>query len=162
MRLDRYDIKILQILHNQGRITKSGLAEAINLSVSPCWERVKRLEESGVIQGYTARINPDLLFKRSPVLVEMSLKHHNIAAFERFEAAMQGCPEVAECYATGGGIDYILKVMCRDIDQYQRLVDSWLTSDLGIERYFTYIVTKTIKQQESELELSPDVIDDKS
>lgn len=161
MRLDRYDIKILQILNQQGRITKSGLAEAINLSISPCWERVKRLEESGVIQGYTARINPDLLFKRSPVLVEMSLKQHNIAAFDRFEAAIQACPEVVECYATGGGIDYILKVMCKDIDQYQRLIDRWLTSDLGIERYFTYIVTKTIKQQQTELELNPDVIDDK-
>ncbi|MDX1268575.1 MAG: Lrp/AsnC family transcriptional regulator, partial [Oceanisphaera sp.] len=59
MRLDRYDIKILQILHRQGRITKSGLADAISLSISPCWERVKRLEEAGIIEGYGVRINSE-------------------------------------------------------------------------------------------------------
>jgi len=64
---------------------------------------------------------------------------------------MLDCPEVTECYATGGGIDYIVKVMARDIDQYQRLIDRWLMADLGIERYFTYIVTKTIKRSEPPL-----------
>lgn len=162
MRLDRYDIQILQILHKQGRITKSGLAEAINLSVSPCWERVKRLEESGIIEGYGARINSDLLFKRSPVLLEVSLKQHNAEAFQRFEAAAQSCDEVVECYATGGGVDYILKMMCKDIDQYQRLIDRWLASDLGIERYYTYIVTKTIKQKKPGLELNTSVTESSS
>ncbi|WP_107850366.1 Lrp/AsnC family transcriptional regulator [Oceanimonas marisflavi] len=158
MRLDRYDIKILQILSQQGRITKSGLAEAINLSLSPCWERVKRLEDAGIIQGYGARINTEVLFKRSPVLVEVTLKQHNADAFRIFEQAMMQCEEVVDCYATGGGVDYILRVMCDGIDQYQRLIDTWLTSGLGIERYFTYIVTKTIKQQSSLLEFSPKVL----
>ncbi|WP_432471495.1 Lrp/AsnC family transcriptional regulator [Amphritea sp. HPY] len=162
MRLDRYDIQILQILHQQGRITKSGLAEAINLSISPCWERVKRLEESGVIEGYGARINSELLFKRSPVLLEVSLKQHSAEAFQRFESAVQTCEEVVECYATGGGVDYILKVMCKDIDQYQRLIDNWLDSDLGIERYYTYIVTKTIKQQRQQLNFDQSLADEKT
>ena len=61
MKLDRYDLKILEILSRDGRITKSKLAEAINLSVSPCWERVRRLEKAGIIEGYGARINPDAL-----------------------------------------------------------------------------------------------------
>jgi Lrp/AsnC family transcriptional regulator of ectoine degradation len=151
MRLDRYDMQILQILHEQGRITKSGLAEAINLSVSPCWERVKRLEAAGIIKGYGAIIDPELLCKRSPVLLEVSLKQHSAEAFQRFESAVQAYEEVVECYATGGGVDYILKVMCKDIDQYQRLIDRWLGSDLGIDRYYTYIVTKTIKQQPQQL-----------
>ncbi len=158
MRLDRYDIKILHILHQQGRITKSGLAEAISLSISPCWERVKRLEDAGIIQGYGARINSEILFRRSPVLVEVSLKQHSAEAFHRFEQAMLRCEEVVDCYATGGGVDYILRVMCDGIDQYQRLIDGWLESELGIERYFTYIVTKTIKQQVSKLEFSPSVL----
>lgn len=150
MRLDKYDIKILQILSREGRITKSSLAEAINLSISPCWERVKRLEEAGVIQSYGARINTEILLKRSPVLLEISLKDHLAQTFDKFEAAVQNCDEVVECYATGGGVDYILKVMCESIDQYQRLIDTWLTADLGIERYFTYIVTKTVKRPQSE------------
>jgi len=153
MRLDSYDLKILRILQSNGRITKSSLAEAINLSISPCWERVKRLEEAGIIRGYGAQLNTEILVKRAAVLVEISLKQHNREAFQRFEKAMQDCPEVTECYATGGGIDYIVKVMARDIDQYQRLVDRWLMTDLGIERYFTYIVTKTIKHGAPPLEL---------
>lgn len=158
MRLDRYDIKILHILHEQGRITKSGLAEAINLSVSPCWERVKRLEDAGIIQGYGARINTEALFKRTPVMVEVTLKQHNADAFQRFEKAMMQCDEVVDCYATGGGVDYMLRVMSEGIDHYQRLIDSWLVSDLGIERYFTYIVTKTIKQQAFKLEFLPNML----
>jgi len=153
LRLDRYDIKILQILSREGRITKSSLAQEINLSISPCWERVKRLEKSGIIVGYGARINADVLIKRSPVLLEVTLKQHIAQTFAKFEATVQNCDEVVECYATGGGVDYILKIMCESIDQYQSLIDSWLTADLGIERYFTYIVTKTIKHKQDSLEL---------
>lgn len=152
MRLDNYDLKILRILQQNGRITKSGLAEAINLSVTPCWERVKRLEDCGIILGYSARINTEILFKQSTVLVEISLKKHNLEAFQRFESTMQECPLVTECYATGGGIDYLLKVVAMDIDQYQRLIDEWLQADIGIERYFTLIVTKMIKHTPPQLE----------
>ncbi|CAM2772955.1 Lrp/AsnC family transcriptional regulator [Vibrio mytili] len=153
MRLDRYDVKILQILHNNGRITKSHLAAEINLSVSPCWERVKKLEQAGIIQGYGAKVNTDVLLKKTSVMVEVSLKEHNAQAFKRFEELVKHTPEVTECYATGGGVDYILKIQSEDIDQYQRLIDKWLDSEVGIERYFTYIVTKTIKRDSDSLEI---------
>lgn len=146
MRLDRYDIQILQILQQQGRITKTDLAAAINLSVSPCWERVKRLEKSGIIEGYGARINRQVLCKHTTVLVEISLSSHSASSMQRFEQAMTECEQVVDCYATGGGVDYVLRVLCDGIDQYQRLMDHWLDSELGIDKYFTYIVTKTIKQ----------------
>jgi len=147
MRLDRYDLKILEILSRDGRITKSRLAEAINLSVSPCWERVKRLEKAGVIEGYSARINPDAIVKRTPVWVQIELKQHNAESFIRFERMAAETEAVAECFAIGGGMDYLVKIETGDIDAYQRLIDAWLVSDLGIERYFTYIVTKTVKRQ---------------
>ncbi len=150
MRLDRYDIKILQILSKEGRITKSSLAEQISLSVSPCWERVKRLEEAGIIKGYGARINSNFLMKRSIVMLEVTLKQHSSQTFDKFEATIQNCDQVIDCYATGGGVDYILSVMVENIDEYQLLIDSWLTSELGIERYYTYIVTKTVKQRSNE------------
>jgi len=163
LRLDRYDIKILQILSKEGRITKSSLAEEINLSVSPCWERVKKLEEAGIIEGYGARINLDSLMKRSPVMLEISLKQHIAKTFEKFEATVKNCDEVVECYATGGGVDYILRIMCESIDQYQRIIDSWLIADLGIERYYTYIVTKTVKQQDrAKLEFATALLEEKS
>ena len=146
MKLDRYDLKILDFLSRDGRITKSKLAEAINLSVSPCWERVKRLEKAGVIEGYTARINADVLVPRNPVWVQIELKQHNAESFSRFEALVMQTPEVTECVAVGGGVDYLVKFEARTIDSYQRLMDKWLVSEAGIERYFTYIVTKTVKR----------------
>jgi Lrp/AsnC family transcriptional regulator, regulator of ectoine-degradation genes len=146
MKLDRYDLKILEILSRDGRIAKSRLAEAINLSVSPCWERVRRLERAGIIEGYSARINTRALVRRTPVWVQIELKQHNAESFARFEARVQETPEVTECVAVGGGVDYLIKVEADSIDAYQRLIDAWLTSDAGIERYFTYIVTKTVKQ----------------
>lgn len=148
MKLDRYDLKILEILSRDGRITKSKLAEAINLSVSPCWERVRRLEKAGIIQGYGARIHPEVLVSRTPVWVQIELKQHNAESFARFEALVHNTPAVSECVAVGGGVDYLIKVEADSIDAYQRLIDAWLTSDVGIERYFTYIVTKTVKRPE--------------
>ncbi|OOE43174.1 AsnC family transcriptional regulator [Salinivibrio kushneri] len=158
MKLDKFDIKILQILQQDGRITKSNLAQTINLSVSPCWERVKRLEQAGIIEGYGARINPDAVVKLNTVLVEITLGQHDVDSFQRFERAMQVCDDVKECWATGGGIDYIVRLGVTDIDYYQRLIDSWLTDDLGIKQYYTYIVTKQVKRPSLTLPLeTPDI-----
>ncbi|MCP1457855.1 MULTISPECIES: Lrp/AsnC family transcriptional regulator [Pseudomonas] len=144
-KLDRYDLKILQILAEDGRITKSSLAEAINLSVTPAWERVRKLEAAGLIIGYRAQIDWGAVFKRQQVLVEITLARHTAQDMRRFEQRMIAAPEVAFCYATGGGVDYLAMIQAPDVDAYQRFVDQLLLEDLGIERYFTYIVTKIIK-----------------
>ena len=146
MKLDSYDLNILLTLQREGRMTKLKLAEAINLSPSACWERLLRLEQNGVIRGYHAEIDLDRLVKTVTVLVELTLKYHRAYDFNRFEQAVRAQPEVVECFATGGGIDYLLKIVTCDIESYQRLMDRWLADDIGIERYFTYIVTKTVKQ----------------
>lgn len=149
IKLDRYDLKILRILAGDGRITKSSLAEAINLSVSPAWERVRKLEDAGLIKGYRAQIDWSALFKQQQVLVEITLARHTAQDMKRFEQRLQQAPEVGFCYATGGGVDYIAMIQARDIDHYQRFIDQLLLDDVGIERYFTYIVTKVIKTQEA-------------
>jgi len=151
MKLDRYDLKILEILARDGRITKSKLADAINLSVSPCWERVKRLEKAGVIQGYSARIDTQVLVPRNAVWMQLELKKHDAASFACFEALVMETTEVTECIAVGGGVDYLVKFEVLSIDSYQRLIDRWLVSDVGIERYFTYIVTKLVKKSEPDI-----------
>ena len=145
MKLDKIDLKILSALQTDGRMTKLRLAEAVNLSPTACWERLSRLEKNGVITGYTARINTDKFMRRTTVLLEITLKSHQQADFQRFEAAILKEPAVVSCDATGGGIDYILKVVASDIDDYQRLIDRLLQLNLGIERYFTYVVTKNVK-----------------
>lgn len=147
MKLDRYDLAILRILADDGRITKSRLAEEINLSISPAWERVKRLEEGGVIRGYRADIDWVRAFKGSRVVVEVTLARHTAHDMRRFEERIAAAPEVVQCHATGGGVDYVMHVMSRDIDHYQRFIDSLLTDELGIEKYFTYIVTKVVKSR---------------
>jgi Lrp/AsnC family transcriptional regulator, regulator of ectoine-degradation genes len=145
MKLDKIDLKILAALQRDGRMTKLRLAEAVSLSPTACWERLSRLEKNGVITGYTARINTDGFARRTTVLVEITLRSHQQADFDRFEAAILKEPAIISCDATGGGVDYILKIVSDDIDSYQRLVDRLLKLELGIERYFTYVVTKNVK-----------------
>jgi Lrp/AsnC family transcriptional regulator of ectoine degradation len=144
-RLDAIDLKILATLQSQGRITKAALADAVNLSPTPCWERLKRLEQSGLIHGYRAEIDLDKLGAVATILVEIVLKQHRYEDFQRFETAIRQIDEVVACYATGGGIDYLLKVTAPDIDGYQRLIDRLLLAEIGIDRYFTYIVTRVVK-----------------
>lgn len=145
MKLDEFDLKILEALQRNGRMTKVQLAREINLSPSPCWERVRQLEASGLIRGYHAEIDIDRLMNLSMVLVEVTLKSHRAEDFERFEEVIRTIPEVMECYATGGGFDYLLKVVAPNIDYYQHLIEGLLDADIGIDRYYTYFVTKSIK-----------------
>lgn len=145
MKLDTYDVRILAALQRDGRMTKLRLAEEIGLSPSPCWERMRRLEKAGLIRGYHADIATDQLLHPATILVEITLRSHQARDFERFQHAIADVPEIVECYATGGGIDYLLKVVALDIDHYQRVIDGLLTAEVGIDRYFTYIVTKQVK-----------------
>ena len=145
MKLDEYDLKILEIIQNEGRITKTRLAEKINLSPSPTWERLKKLEESGIISGYSGRINLKKIVPVTTVMVEVILIHHQMEDFNRFEKAVSSMSEIVECLAIGGGIDYLLRVMTGDIDTYQRFMDSLLQKEIGIDKYFSYVVTKPVK-----------------
>lgn len=143
--LDAIDLKILATLQTEGRVTKLALAERVNLSPTPCWTRLKRLEKAGFIKAYRAELDLAKLGSATTVLVEITLKQHRYEDFEAFERAVRQVPEIVECLATGGGIDYLLKVVTKDIDAYQRLIDELLTAGIGIDRYFTYVVTRTVK-----------------
>jgi Lrp/AsnC family transcriptional regulator of ectoine degradation len=145
LRLDERDLKILAVLQKNGRITKTELAERVNLSPTPCWERLKKLEKSGIIEGYSANISLKILGSFSVIFMEAEINSHRADDFEKFENALQDIPEVAECWAVGGGIDYVLKFVCKDVDTYQRRVDDMLNSDIGLRRYYSYVVTKPVK-----------------
>lgn len=146
MKLDTLDLKILCTLQADGRITKLKLAEAVNLSPSACFERMRRLEQQGLITGYHADVDLRKLMRTSFIFVEVTLKSHRRVDFERFEKHINAVPEVLECYAIGGGVDYILKMVATDIAHYQDEIDALLEADIGIDRYFTYIVTKPVKR----------------
>ncbi len=145
IKLDALDLKILTALQRQGRMTKVKLADSINLSVSPCWERLRRLEREGVISGYRAEINLDKLMKTSMVWCEISLKHHRREDFDIFERYIGEISQVLECWAIGGTIDYLMRVVTPDLDAYQELMEGLLAADIGIDRYVTCAVTKRVK-----------------
>ena len=147
LRLDAIDLKILDAVQRDGRITKLALAEQVGLSPTPCWVRLHRLEKAGIISGYHARVAIRTVLPVATVLLEVSLGSHRQADFDRFERVVREVPEIVACWSVGGGVDYVLKVMARDIDAYQRLIDGLLEREIGIDRYFTYIVTKTVKEE---------------
>lgn len=144
-KLDKIDLRILEALRRDGRMTKLRLAETVHLSPAACWERLARLEKTGIIAGYAARIDVGRLGRFTTVLVEVTLSSHRQADFQRFEAAVQNEPLIVACDATGGGVDYIMRVVAADIEAYQALIDRLLAAEIGIDRYVTYVVTKTIK-----------------
>lgn len=147
MKLDTVDLRILDAIQRDGRITKLALAEKVGLSPTPCWMRLQKLEKAGIVSGYHAHLNLRKIAPVATVLMEVTLSNHRQADFDRFERTITGLDEVVACWSVGGGVDYVLKVMAPDIDTYQRFVDGLLNREIGIERYFTYIVTKTIKEE---------------
>lgn len=146
-KLDPIDLKILDAIQRDGRITKLALAEQVGLSPTPCWMRLRKLEKTGIVSGYHARIAMRVVAPVATVLMEVTLANHRQADFDRFERVIRDVPEIVACWSVGGGVDYLLKVMARDIDAYQRLVDGLLEREIGIDRYFTYIVIKTVKDE---------------
>ena len=147
MKLDAVDLRILDAIQRDGRITKLALAEKVGLSPTPCWMRLQKLEKGGVVSGYHAHLNLRRIAPVASVLMEVTLANHRQADFDRFERAIAAIAEVVACWSVGGGVDYVLKITTPDIDAYQRLVDSLLQRDIGIDRYFTYIVTRTVKDE---------------
>lgn len=145
MKLDARDIAILRVLSTEGRISKAALAERVGLSPTPCWERLRKLEKAGLIEGYRAEIALRKLGPHITVFVAAELAGHTAANFRAFESAIAGHDEITACWALGGGFDYLLQIVTRDIDAYQRLIDTLLDTRVGLARYYTYIVTKPVK-----------------
>ncbi len=143
MRLDRIDMKILVALQDQGRMTNVVLADAVGLSPSPCLLRVKRLEQAGYISGYGATINLQKLGETITVFTEITLADHTKEYFIRFETALKRIDEVVECHMVSGGYDYLVKFVTRGLTHYQSLIETMLERNLGISKYFSYVVIKS-------------------
>lgn len=152
LKLDDRDLKILSILGREGRISKTELAKRVNLSAAPTWERLKRLEDAGIIVGYRAAVELRKLAPHVTVFMAAELESHRAEDFQAFERVLAPLDEVVACWAVGGGFDYVLQIVTRDIDSYQRLVDYLLEAHVGLARYFTYVVTKAVKASPPPLE----------
>jgi len=147
-KLDERDIQILSILQEEGRITKTALADRLNLSLTPSWDRLQRLEEEGIIESYGARLSSPFLKNFHLVITEVELESHKEGEFARFEDAIMGFDEVLSCWSVGGGLDYILKILVKDVSDYQDFLKKVLKADIGLRRYFSYAVLDKIKDTE--------------
>lgn len=145
MKFDRYDVKILEALQGDGRLPTARLAEKIGLTASPTWERVRKLEETGVLRGYHADIAADKITDLTQVLVPVALERHRAQDFKLFEQAVAKVPEIVACWAVGGEVDYILQFIVADVRSYQAVIEETLGADVGIRQYWSYIVTKAVK-----------------
>lgn len=146
LKLDAIDLRILDAIQKDGRITKLALAERVGLSPTPCWLRLRKLEKAGIVTGYHARIAARKVAPLTQVIMQVTLGAHRQADFDRFEKAVCALPEVLACWSVGGGVDYFVLLATRDIETYQALVDRILAQEVGIDRYFTYVVTRQVKQ----------------
>ncbi|UWQ32389.1 Lrp/AsnC family transcriptional regulator [Leisingera sp. M527] len=149
--LDATDIRILSAVQKHGQLSKTKLAEIVNLSPTPCWARLTRLKTAGFIRGYHADIALDRVCDFTQVIVTVSLAHHRKSDFDRFEVHIRKLDEFTECIATGGGMDYVLKVFTPSLAAFQDVMDGLLAAELGIDRYMTYIVTRHVKSTQPNL-----------
>ncbi len=143
--LDRIDLHILSVLQEDGRIAMKDLAEQVGLSLTPCIERVKRMERDGVISGYHARVNPQALGLQILVFVEITLHQKSEKAFDRFRRAMFSIPEVMECHLVSGDFDYLIKARIPEMSEYRRLLGEILhVADAGQSK--SYVVMEELKE----------------
>ncbi|RJF96818.1 winged helix-turn-helix transcriptional regulator [Noviherbaspirillum cavernae] len=144
--LDKIDKHILQLLQQDGRMAMKELAEQVGLSITPCIERVKRMERDGVISGYYARINPAAVGVNLLVFVEITLNHKSAKTFEQFRREVLRIPEVMECHLVSGDFDYLIKARIREMAEYRKLLGDMLLQLPGAAQSKSYVVMEEIKE----------------
>jgi Lrp/AsnC family leucine-responsive transcriptional regulator len=143
--LDRIDRRILKILQEDGRMAVTDIARQVNLSVTPCLARVRRLETAGFIRGYFAQLDPDRLGLSLQAFVTVNLDRTTPDVFDRFSQAMHRFDEVIECQMVGGGFDYLVKVRVRDMKMFRKFLGDCMTKECGVQQTHTYFVMEEIK-----------------
>lgn len=144
-KLDTTDLKILKILQENSKITNLDLSKRIGLSPAPTLERVKKLEQSGVILSYHAKVNRDALNLQVKTFVLVSLSWHKENALEKFLKEIAEIDEIVECCVVTGEADFLLKIICKDLKAYEQLLFKTLSKIEQIERLRTLMTLSTAK-----------------
>jgi Lrp/AsnC family transcriptional regulator, leucine-responsive regulatory protein len=142
---DPFKRRILDALQREGRLTNQELAERVGLSASPCWRRVKELEDEGVIRRYVAILEPDKVDVGECVFTLVNLEMHNRDSLAAFERAVKDRPEILECYAITGDADFILKVHVPNIRAYDRLLNEVLFRIPGMKHVKSSFTLREVK-----------------
>ncbi len=147
--LDKIDRRILSELRQDGRLTVTQLAEKVGLSSSPCWTRLKRLENSKIIEGYTANINPKAIGINELFFIEITLERHDDEILEQFSDTLAHMPEVVEAHLVTGDYDYLVKVAVKNAEHYERFLRKNLYSMKGIRHTRSVFALRPLKQANS-------------
>ncbi|NKB55644.1 MAG: winged helix-turn-helix transcriptional regulator [Alphaproteobacteria bacterium] len=143
--LDEIDHRILAVLQENARIANVDLANRVGVSASPCWRRVRDLEESGVIARYVTLVEPVALGLQVSVFVQVTLEKQIETALGQFESAVLARPEVMECYLMTGDADYHLRIVVADLPAYERFLMDHLTRVPGIANIRSSFALKQVK-----------------
>ena len=146
LRLDEIDRKILRALQQDARLTTAQLAERVGLSTTPCWNRLKRLQTQGYIDGYVALLNQDKLGLPETVIIELTLDRHDEEMLERFGQLLTSLPEVIEAYLTTGDYDYVVKVAVESTAGYERFLREKLYRIPGIRHSRSSFALRCLKK----------------
>ncbi|WP_048308581.1 Lrp/AsnC ligand binding domain-containing protein [Halomonas sp. PR-M31] len=144
--LDRIDLKILNVLQENARISYVDLASEVGLSTTPCLERVKRLERVGIIRGYKALLDPTALKANLLVFVEISLETQSPTVFDEFRRAIAKLPQIQECHLVSGQFDYILKCRIPEMSAYRQLLGDVVLTLPGVKESKSYVVMEEVKE----------------
>jgi len=156
MKLDKWDLSILEAVQNDGRVSNRDLAKAVSLSPSPSWRRLRALEEEGVISHYAAVVDRHKVGLSIMGFAHVTLHDHSTDKVKKFDRAIMSAPQVLECHATSGGHDYMLKVVAPDMASYQDFLSEYLLK-IGVVR--TVNTSFALKQQKNTTVLPLDQVD---
>ncbi len=144
--LDKLDRRILALLQKDGRLSMKDLGEQVGLSITPCIERVKRMERDGIISGYYARVNPAALGASLLMFVQITLSNKSGEMFEQFRREVLRIPQVLECHLVSGDFDYIIKARIQEMSEYRKLLGDILLQLPGAAQSKSYVVMEEIKE----------------
>ena len=144
-KLDKIDLAILEILQENSKITNLDLSKKIGLSPAPTLERVKKLEQSGIIESYHALVNPQSIGLNVKTFVLVSLAWQKENALNNFMEKIKSIKEITECYIITGEADFLIKIICKDIPTYEQLLFKTLSQIEEIERLKTLMTLSTVK-----------------
>ena len=147
-RLDRLDFAILRALQRDARLSLAEISAEVGLTTSPCWTRIKRMEEAGVIEGYSVRLNAEKVGLKDTVIVQVTLDSHSDEALERFGRELELIPEVLEAFLVSGDYDYYLRLAVADTRDYERLLREKLYKIPGIRHSKSSFVLRQLKRGE--------------
>ncbi len=145
--LDEHCLKILSALQRDARQTVQQISEAVGLSPTPCWKRIKDMEAAGVIRGYTAIVDPEKVGLHVSAVAEVNLDRHSEEQVQRFEQAVAASPQIIRCVSATGPADYILNVTVPDMKHYERFLHEVLFSLPGVTHVRSSIVLREIKSE---------------